>query len=182
MAERTYGLTSMMRAPSAFERTPASGVSGAGSYGFCGETPMRGCGALRLPPLPVVASSPEIDLAILPDVLVLVATSDATGGNSGRDDGGPGIGGAEGGGCGDELPPLSVACGGGDINASCGEVMLFALSDFTIPPVELERCTEAVMPDAVAGGPLFSCREFCARSFACFCSCFWLVWEKNRKA
>uniref|UniRef100_A0A182TE13 Uncharacterized protein n=1 Tax=Anopheles melas TaxID=34690 RepID=A0A182TE13_9DIPT len=113
--------------------------------------------ALRLP---VVGSSPEIDFAsCLPVALEpgawVGSESDA---NSGTDDSGPGIGGADGGGWGDVLPPLSVACGGGDISASCGEVMLLALSDLTMPPVELDRCTVAVMPaEPVIGGPLFSC-------------------------
>uniref|UniRef100_A0A8W7PQ23 Uncharacterized protein n=1 Tax=Anopheles coluzzii TaxID=1518534 RepID=A0A8W7PQ23_ANOCL len=93
----------------------------------------------------VFGSSPEIDFAsCLPVALepgAWVGSESAA--NSGTDDSGPGIGGADGGGWGDVLPPLSVACGGGDISASCGEVMLLALSDLTIPPVELDRCTVA---------------------------------------
>lgn len=81
---------------------------------------------------------------------------------------GGGIGGADGGGClsGDEpLPPLSGApCGGGDMRAaSCGEVILFALSDLNMTaPAE----PELALTVTVVGGPLFSWSEFCARSLA----------------
>lgn len=116
--------------------------------------------ALRLE---LLLSSPEIDLTIclpLEDPKPVAAACS----NSGRDDGG-GIGGADGGGNGEEaLPPLSVACGGGDINAaSCGETILFALSDFTITaPAD----PELALTVTVCGGPLFSCNEFWARSLA----------------
>lgn len=111
-------------------------------------------------------SSPEIDLfSCLP--LERPNPAAIAWSNNGRDDGG-GIGGGNG----DEaLPPLSVACAGGDINAaSCGEVILLALSDLTMTePAD----PELALTVTVCGGPLLSWSEFCARSLACRCSCFW---------
>lgn len=48
------------------------------------------------------------------------------------------------------------------------EEMLLTLSDF-------------IMTGVTVGGPLWSCKEFCVRSFACFCSCFCEVETVNEK-